>query len=284
MGQGNSATNLQIVGALLGQPAELLELVQPDTDRTLPSGSASASRCTYTFGNALIGAAEILKTRMLQRAADLMLSSREDMAMISGGVRNLRSGRTIPFSQLAGFLNENERVAVNHFRAPVASDDIGVAPDLKLHGMPHTLFSYGAHAAWVEVDELTGAVDVKKYLSVTDCGNIINQQTYDQQIHGAIAQGLGYALSEDVEVENGTVCNPDISTYIMPTSVDVPEITSIPVQIYEPSGPFGLKGVGEIATNGPLPAVANAVADACGVRILQSPLTPERVLAALKQG
>ncbi len=283
MGQGNAATNLQIVGSLLGQEPDLFELVQPDTDRTLPSGSASASRCTYTFGNALIGAAETLKGRILQRTADLMMTGKEDVVMIPGGVRNLRSGRTISFVQLAGFLNEDERVAVHYFRAPVAPDDVGAAPDLKLHGMPHTLFSYGAHAAWVEVDELTGAVDVKKYVAVSDCGNIINPQIYEQQIQGAIAQGLGYALSEDLEVTNGAISNSDFSTYIIPTSADVPEITSIPVEIYETTGPFGLKGVGEIATNGPLPAVANAVADACGVRVFRSPLTPERVLHAMKQ-
>ncbi len=201
MGQGNASTNLQIVGALLGQHAICWNLCNRTRTARYPAVSASASRCTYTFGNALIGAAEILKGRLLQRAADLMLTGKEDMAMIPGGVRNLRSGRTIPFSQLASFLNENERIAVHYFRAPVAHDDVGAAPDLKLHGVPHTLVSYGAHAAWVEVDELTGMVEVKKYLSVTDCGNIINPQTYEQQIQGAIAQGLGYALSEDLEVE-----------------------------------------------------------------------------------
>lgn len=283
MGQGNAATNLQIVGALLGQGPGLLELVQPDTDRTLPSGSASASRCTYTFGNALIGATEILKDRMLQRAADLMLAGKDDVAMVLGGVRNLRSGREIPFSQLARFLNGDERVAVHYFRAPVAQDEIGVASDLRLHGLPHTLFSYGAHAVWVEVDELTGAVEIEKYLAVSDCGSVLNPQIYEQQIHGAIAQGMGFALSEIVEVENGAILNPNFSTYLIPTAPDVPEIVSIPVQIYETTGPFGLKGVGEIAVSGPLPALSNAIADACGTRIFRSPLTPERILDALRK-
>ncbi|HMK35936.1 MAG TPA: xanthine dehydrogenase family protein molybdopterin-binding subunit [Desulfomonilaceae bacterium] len=281
MGQGNAATNVQIAAAILGQTADMFELIQPDTDRTLASGSASASRCTYTFGNALIGAAEILKNRLVQRAADLMMARKEDIALIPGGIRNLGSGRVISFSQLADFLNEDERVAVHYFRAPVAPDEIGAAPDLKLHGLPHTLFSYGAHAAWIEVDELTGELEVKKYLAVSDCGNILNPQIYEQQIQGAIAQGLGYAVSEDLLVEGGKVLNPDFFTYLIPTSADVPEIVSVPVKMYEITGPFGLKGVGEIATNGPLPALANALADACGIRIFRSPLTPERVLDAL---
>jgi len=284
MGQGNAATNLQIVSALLSQEANQIELVQPDTDRTLPSGSASASRCTYTFANALIGAVELLKSRILQKAADfLMVLSKEEMTLIPGGVRHLPSAREIPLSKMAQWLNEDERVAVWHFRAPTARDNIEVEDDLKLHGMPHTLFSYGAHLACVEVDEPTGRVDVKHYLAVHDCGKVINPQIYDQQIQGGIAQGLGYALYEDFEVADGRILTPDLFTYTIPTAADVPEIESIAVEIYEPTGPFGLKGVGEISTSGPLPAIANAVADACGIRLFRSPYTAERVLTAIRE-
>jgi len=262
----------------------MIDVILPDTDQTLPSGSASASRCTYTFGNALIEAAEALKERILQRAADLLMArNKEELALIPGAVRHLKTGREFYLSRIAQLFNPSERVATGHFRAPVATDDLGVPEDLRLHGFPHTLFSYGAHAALTEVDELTGAVDVQRYLAVSDCGNVINPETYEQQIQGAIAQGLGYALSEDFDVTDGKVLTPDFSTYTIPTSADVPEIDSIPVQIYETTGPFGLKGVGEIATNGPLPVVANAVADACGVRIFRSPLTPERVLDAIRK-
>lgn len=283
MGQGNASTNVQIVGSILAQDAGRVELVLPDTDETLPSCSASASRCTYTFGNALIGAAEILKERILQRAADLMMArSSDELALIPGSVRHLRSGREFALSQIAKYLNGSERMAVHHFRAPIATDELGVPDDLKLHGMPHTLFSYGAHLAYVEVDELTGAVEVKRYLAVSDCGKVINPQIYEQQIHGAVAQGLGYALSEDFEVGEGKMLTSDLSTYLVPTTLDVPDMDSVAMELYELTGPFGLKGVGEIATNGPLPAVANAVADACGVRLFRSPLTPERVLMALR--
>ncbi|MBI4963564.1 MAG: xanthine dehydrogenase family protein molybdopterin-binding subunit [Desulfomonile tiedjei] len=284
MGQGNASTNVQIVGNILAQQADGIDIILPDTDQTLPSGSASASRCTYTFGNALIQAAETLKGRILQRAADLLMApGKEDLAMIPGAVRHLKTGRELSLSRIAQLLNPAERVAVGYFRAPTATDDLGVPDDLRLHGFPHTLFSYGAHVALVEIDELTGAVDVKRYLAVSDCGNVMNPEIYEQQIQGAIAQSLGYALSEEFEVRAGKVLTPDFSTYTIPTSADVPEIDSIPVQVHEPTGPFGLKGAGEVATNGPLPAVANAVADACGVRIFRSPLTPERVLRAIRE-
>ncbi len=110
---------------------------------------------------------------------------------------------------------------------------------------------------------------------------MINPQIYEQQIQGGIAQALGYALSEDFVVQEGRTLTENLSKYVIPTAVDVPDITSVPVQIYEAGGPFGLKGIGEIATNGPLPAVANAVADALGARIFEAPLTSERILGAI---
>jgi len=284
MGQGNAATNAQIVGAILGQEAGRIELVLPDTDLTLPSGSASASRCTYTFGNALAGATRILRARILQRAADLlMVRNTEEVALIPGAVRCLRTGREIPLQRLAEFFGDVERVATDHFRAPVAAEAETLNPDvnLRLHGLPHTLFSYGAHAAWIEVDELTGGIEVKRYVALSDCGTVLNSQIYEQQIQGGIAQGLGLALTEEFLVNEGRITTPDFFTYILPTATDVPEIESIPVEIHEATGPFGLKGVGEIAVNGPLPVVANGVADACGVRIFSAPLTPERVRSAV---
>ncbi len=284
MGQGNASTNLQIAGSILCQSSEHMELVLPDTDRTLPSGSASASRCTYTFGNALIGAAETLKVRILQRATDLLMApTREEMAIIPGCVRHLVSGRELPLSLMAELMGDAERVAVHHFRAPVAAESFDVGPGLRLHGFPHTLFSYAAHLALVEVDELTGEITVCRYLAVSDCGTVVNPQIYEQQIHGAVAQGIGFALSEDFVSEEGRAVTPDLATYLIPTAADVPDMESIPVQIFEPTGPFGLKGVGEIATSGPLPAIANALADACGLRTYRYPMTPERILKALQE-
>jgi CO/xanthine dehydrogenase Mo-binding subunit len=283
MGQGNSGTNAQIVGAILCQDAARIELVLPDTDLTLPSGSASASRCTYTFANALIGATELLRDRVLQRAADLLMArSRDEVALIPGGVRYLVTGREISLEDMTRFFNDSERVATYHFRAPVAVEAVTSDPALKLHGLPHTLFSFGAHMALVEVDEITGVVDVQRYVAVSDCGKVMNPQVYEQQIHGAIAQGLGFALSEELDVQEGLIMATNFSFYAIPTAVDVPHMESIPVEIYEPSGPYGLKGVGEVAVNGPLPAVANAVADACDIRLKRFPMTPDRVLRAME--
>jgi CO/xanthine dehydrogenase Mo-binding subunit len=283
MGQGNAPTYLQIAGSILAQNAGGMELVLPDTDRTLPSGSASASRCTYTFGNALIAAANSIRRRCLERAADLLMAADvDDLAMLPGRIRHLKTGQEIDLRRMASIMNDSERVALGHFRAPVARDSIPATPELRLHGLGHNLISYAAHAAWIEVDELTGLIRVDRYAAVSDCGRVINPQIYEQQIHGAIAQGLGFALYEDFQVADGRVLTGDLAAYVTPSALDIPEIESIALAIDEPTGPFGLKGVGEIATNGPLPAVANALADACGIRLFRYPLTPERVLAALK--
>ncbi len=282
MGQGNAATCLQIAGSMLSQTPDTLELVLPDTGRTLPSGSAAASRCTYTFGNALLGACRDLKERLLKMAADLLMVAWEETVLMPGKVRHFPSGREISLDKLAPFMAESERTVTHRFRAPTTHDPLNVPQALRIHGLGHAVFSYGAHLACVEVDELTGVVTVVHYLSISDCGRVMNPVVYEQQIQGAVAQGLGYALMEDFRVRDGQVETRDLSTYILPTAIDVPDMGVDAVQTHEETGPFGLKGVGEIGTSGPVPAIANAVADAVGVRLSRWPLTPERVLGAME--
>jgi len=282
MGQGNASTYLQIAGDILNQATGQMKAVLPDTAQTLPSGSATASRTTYTFGNALIGAARLLKGHLLGRAADMfMAESTEEMALFPGCIVHTPTGREIPLAEMARMLNEAERVAVYRWRAPVAPERPTEDPLLRIHGIPHCIFSYGVHLALVEVDEITGKVDVKRYLAISDCGRIINPHVFEQQIQGGVAQGLGYALFEDFVVANGRTRTPDLGTYIIPGALDIPDMDSAPIEANEETGPFGLKGAGEIAMDGPLPTVANAVFDACGIRTTRFPLTAERVVEAL---
>jgi CO/xanthine dehydrogenase Mo-binding subunit len=122
------------------------------------------------------------------------------------------------------------------------------------------------------------------YLSVSDCGRILNPRLFEGQQEGAVAQGLGYALWEEAPTQEGRLGTTDLTTYILPTAMDVPNLQTLAVPVAEPTGPFGLKGAGEIGIDAPAPAVANAVCDACGLRLLRFPLTAERVLAALSKG
>jgi CO/xanthine dehydrogenase Mo-binding subunit len=179
-------------------------------------------------------------------------------------------------------MNEAERNAVSRHRAPTARDNPAVDPVLRMHGIPHLVFSFAAHLALVEIDTLTGAVRVCRYLAATDCGRLINPDLYRQQMHGGIVQGIGWALHEEILSDQGRLLTPDLATYIIPCSLDAPPMDLETVAETEHTGPFGMKGVGEIAIDAPLPAIANAVADACGGRSRRWPLTPERMLAILE--
>jgi len=282
MGQGNGATFLHIAGDLLNQQADGLELILPDTDQTLPCGSSSASRSTFTFAHALADASACLSQRIIKRAADsLMVLDPEEFVLVPGKLRHLSSGKDYPLAFLAGLMSPSERTVVSRYRAPVARDAVTDEKALQMHGIPHTIFSYTAHLARVAVDTITGGIRVDRYLAATDCGRLINPDLYEQQMHGAIAQGLGYALYEDYLTKKGQSLTPDLSTYIIPGARDLPPMELISVTTREQAGPFGMKGVGEVGIDAPLACIANAVADACGKRPGQWPLTRIRMLDLL---
>jgi len=283
MGQGNATAFVQIAGQILCQEETDIELIQPDTGRTLPSGSSSAGRTTYTYGNALIAAAEELRRKIIGRAALMLLADTLDhLELVPGHIRNLTTGHEIPLRMISALMPAEDRVCISQFLMPVARDRLDTGKEFII-GFPHLIFSYAAHLAAIEVDELTGAIEVKSYAAATEAGHVLNPQTFAQQAQGAIAQGIGYALYEEIVTDQGRLLTPDFTTYHIPGAMDVPDIESQTVASWEPSGPYGMKGAGEVCTNGPLPAIAGALADACGIRMTRSPLTPERVLSALAQ-
>jgi putative selenate reductase molybdopterin-binding subunit len=141
---------------------------------------------------------------------------------------------------------------------------------------------FAAHFAEVEVDTETGKVRVVDYVAATDCGVAVNPKLAAGQVEGAVMNGISYALSEQMALdERGRMLNPSFFDYKIFTAADAPPVRTILVETFEPSGPFGAKSIAEIGINGPLPAIANAIYDACGVRMKKAPFTPERVLAAL---
>jgi len=289
MGQGNASTYAQIAGHILCQPHEIMDLVLPDTARTLPSASSSASRTTFTYGNAMIGAAELLRDRIRARAA-LMISFQllhsvpiEEIALLPGVARHLPSGRSVPLSLVATMMDTSERTATHSYTCPVNNQPIASGENLRMHGFPHRVVTYGAQLVTVEVDTLTGETAVCDMLNCVDAGRVLNPQAYEQQVQGGAAQGLGYALFEEFAVADGRILTGDFSTYILPTALDVPDMVTEPVTPDEKDGPFGMKGVGEIGIDGVFPAIANAIAVATGVRITAETMSAEKVLAALRQ-
>ncbi|MDD2464847.1 MAG: xanthine dehydrogenase family protein molybdopterin-binding subunit, partial [Desulfobulbus sp.] len=280
MGQGNASAFLQIAGQILGQDASHLTLRQPDTTTAYPSGSSSAGRTTYTFGNALVKACEELKARLINRAGMIFfLDNDKDLQLVPGKVIHPPSEREMPLQQLAAFMPQEDRVCISQFVAPICEEVPDTAKGFFI-GFPHVIFTYGAHLVRIEVDLVTGAIRVCDYLAATDGGAVLNPCMFDQQVQGGVAQGLGYALMEEVVTRSGAVRSGDFATYLIPGALDLPEVLSCAFQGNEHTGPFGMKGVGEVALNGPLPAVANGVANACCMRICQAPLTPERILEA----
>ncbi len=275
MGQGNSATYGLLAERVLGQEPGSVRLIQPDTDRCLPSGSASASRTTFTFGNAVLGAATLLRERLLARAADALLGvAPAEMALLPGRVRHLPTGKELPLDLLARLMTPEQRVAVHRHRAPASTQRPSADPVLQMHGLPHEVFSFGAVLAAVEIDELTGRLRVERLITAVDCGGLIDPLLAERQVEGAVVQGLGYGLYEEFLACEGRVLSPDLATYIIPTALDAPEMETVFVPGHEESGPLGLKGVGEVGIDGPLPALANALRDAVGDCPRRFPLTP----------
>ena len=284
MGQGNSSTSIHIASSILMQPPDRFELIQPDTHRCLPSGSASASRTTYTFGNALITAAEELKVRIFKKAGELYPHFNTDtLTLEPDRVLHTPDNSCVPLQEILLRMSESERTVTSTWTAPTNNQTFDIPGMVRILGFPNLIYSYAAHLARVEVNELTGQVTIDSYLACTDAGNIINPQVFEQQVQGAIAQGIGYALYEDFIVREGQVITKNFSTYILPTSLDIPDIISHAVSGYEETGPFGLKGMGELGVATPLPCIANAIANCTGCRLHQSPLTPERILTAVKE-
>ena len=142
---------------------------------------------------------------------------------------------------------------------------------------------YASAVALVEVNTLTGSSKVLKFYLSPDSGRMINPQSYTGQCEGAIVQGLGFALTEDTQIDEGVVRTNNFTTYIIPTIFDIPEIQVDPVETYETIGPFGAKGLGEIGIIPVGSVVANAIYDATGARVYALPATPERVYTAIQE-
>jgi CO/xanthine dehydrogenase Mo-binding subunit len=145
-------------------------------------------------------------------------------------------------------------------------------------------WKYAAQAVEVEIDDETGIIKVKKIASAHDVGTALNPISVRGQIVGGVVMGLGYAIHERLQFEDGRVINPSFMDYKLASSQEIPEIVAIPVEVPLPEGPFGAKGIGELAVVGIAPAIGNGIYDALKVRIKDLPLFPERVLSAIESG
>jgi CO/xanthine dehydrogenase Mo-binding subunit len=278
IGQGVVQAVAQMAADLLGVRIDDVEVVFADTEVTPDTSVTSASRQVFLAGNALRKAVEALKERIAE-LEERLRGRRPADVQFSGGWVLVDSERRYTIGELARLLDSFGlgRQVTGVYEVPRVEPIAGTLE------IPHLFYMFGVTLAEVVVNVLTGEVNVTKVVSIVDAGKVINPVTFTGQVEGAVAQGIGYALMEEAKIEGGYLLTRDLSTYLIPSSKDVPEIEVIPVETEEPEGPFGAKGIGEIGIISVAPAILNAVADATNVEPNTIPLTHERLYWLLKE-
>ena len=280
VGQGATTVLAQIAAEELGVPYEHVSILEPDTDSTPFVLGAFASRLTYVAGNAVRQAAARAKDEILRSAAEFMEVHTADLEIADGrvGVKGAPH-RAMTVGEVAS--RRNFRRGGEPIVATGTWDADSESHGQDRYGSESGAFSFCAHAAEVEVDPETGKVTVVDYAIATDSGTIINPVLAESQTEGGLIQGIGYALTEGILMQDGQLLGPNFSDYKIPCIADIPPCRHEFVPSYEPTGPFGAKGVGEISMDPVAAAIGNAVADAVGAHVHTLPITPEKVLAAL---
>jgi len=267
IGTGSDTVIAQIAAEVLGVRVEDIIMHSSDTDFTPFDTGAYASSTTYISGGATKKAAEQIRAQMLA-VAGRMLKADPETLTIKDRIITAPNGRTVTVSQ----------VALHSLHVEEQQQIMATASWMSYESPP----PFAAQGAEVEVDTETGVVRVLKAVSAVDAGRVINPITAEGQIEGGATQALGYGVCEEmVYDQNGALLTTNFSDYRIYSAPDMPEMQTYIVETSDPFGPFGAKAIAEIPIDGMAPAVANAVADALGMRIREIPLTPERVLRAI---
>lgn len=281
-GQGSSTVLAQIAAEELGIPYSHVTMITADTDITPDAGTSAATRQTYASGNAVLRACRQAREVLFDYVRTILkvntiegLQAKDGVIYVRGfPQRQLTYPEAASGARLAGYRPVGQATFVTHTTA---------VDTVTGQGAPYWPYAFGTQIAEVEVDTETGEVQVLKVAAAHDVGRAINVQGVEGQIEGGIAQGIGMALMEKVYLDEGRIINSSFSNYFIPTIMDVPEIEPLIVEDPEPSGPFGAKGIGEPSTIPTTPAIINAIYDATGVRLTDLPVTPEKLLSALKE-
>ena len=283
LGGGQSATLAQIAAEVLGVSLDRITVHVGDSALTPLAGGTFATRQLYMSGNAVLRGARELRGQVAPVAAGLLEAAEADLEFTDDHVGV--SGSPDRRVTLAKLVAECGRRGVAP--AHLATFHAEQAPPVDLatgQGRTFPDFTYGCHAAEVEVDTETGAVRLLKYAACHDVGQAINPQSVEGQIQGGAVMGIGQALTEEIVVDNGNNMSTLFANYLIPTALDVPDVQAVVVESGEGKGPFQARGVGEPPTGPPPAALASAIQDAAGVRLTDLPITPERVARALEAG
>jgi len=282
-GQGSNTALSQIAAQELGISFERIKCTAADTEITPFDTGSFASRVTFISGNATLLAARDAKMQILSVVAqelkfiptDLDIKAEEVIKKEDGSVlMNFDQALELCYSfnygkQIIGRGSYNPKTTPVDFRTGEGNVSGG--------------YGFEAQIAEVEVNKDTGEVKILKMWDAHDIGRAINPSSVESQIEGSIIMGLGYTFYEDLQFKNGKVVNPNFANYKVPRSVGVPEIETIMIETNDPNGPFGAKGMGEAALLPTSAAIANAIEDAIDIRIRKLPITPDKILKALKE-
>ncbi len=282
LGAGQVNSLAQIAAEVLGVPLEQVTVYSTDSALTPLAGTSTATRGLYMSGNAVLQAASTVRRVLLDRASKHFEEPPDNLDLADGRVFvRGRPEESMPLAELVRMCAAEGLPLSNLalFKAPFTDP---LDPE-NLQGRVFPDFTFGAHAVEVAVDTETGQVRVLKNVACHDVGRAINRAAVEGQIEGGSFQGLGYALLEEYVVKEGRPQSVTLSEYLIPTSMDFVPTKAIVLESGTGLGPFGAKGIGEPPLTPVAAAVANAVADAIGVRVRELPITPERVLEALKR-
>ncbi len=265
IGQGSDTILAQIAAEELLTTIDKVIVYSSDTDLTPFDVGAYASSTTYVSGNAVYRAAKQMRELMIKEAARIFKTEVEEI-IFNGDSFETKDGKN--FLSLEDFSNQ--------ITYSEDQKQLSVTGSFYGHKSPPPFM---AGFVEIDVDKETGEVDIVNYVSVVDCGTTINPMLAEGQVNGAIVQGLGMAMFEDVKwSKTGKLISHDLLNYKIPTRMDINKLTTIFVDSYEESGPFGAKSVGEIGIDTPPAALANAVKNALDIRIKELPITPEKIL------
>jgi carbon-monoxide dehydrogenase large subunit len=280
VGQGIDTALSQLVGEELRLPADRIAIATKVTDGVPDDQGASASRTLYSVGNATRAAAVNLKEKLLAIAAEMLEADRQDLEWGQAAVTVRGTpARALTMTDVVHYSMRRRGeqpigTGVHHGH--------GVPLDERGRGEVQS-FEYSTQIAEVEVDCDTGVVRVLRLVNAQEVGRAINPLIVEGQIEGGMVMGLGFALLEEVVCRDGQVLNPYAFDYRVPRAEDMPEITTVLLEHRDPIGPYGAKGCGEICMDPTAAAIANAVADAIGARVTSLPITPEKVLRAIRE-
>jgi CO/xanthine dehydrogenase Mo-binding subunit len=280
IGEGVLTGLCQIAAQEMGVRPEDIVLGDNDTARVPEAAHAGATRMTYMIGNATAIACREAFGKFRDAMGAYWQASPTSIQAFAGNVWVEGSPSKKMTMAHAVHVLKKERGIVVVGSGLFTSQHTPLDPETG-QATPWQSYVFGAQIAEVEVDDDTGEVQVLGVWASHDVGRVVNPQQIEGQIEGSVVMGLGHALMEDYIEETGFTKTPGFAKYILPTTLDIPKITSIIVEEPDPKTPLGVKGIGEPAMVQTAPAIINAIYDAVGVRMTQLPATPERVLAAL---